>query len=49
MPNQEPVEYSGRVLDQRNDLTGPDNPGELSKLDRPKHVPVQKPNKQNVK
>ncbi|WP_159433145.1 hypothetical protein [Bacillus massilinigeriensis] len=41
MAKRNAVTYTGRVLDQRNDLTASDNPGEKSKLDLPKHVPIQ--------
>ena len=37
MPNKQPIEYTGRVLDQRNDLTGPDDKGKASYPERPKH------------
>ncbi|WP_157042269.1 hypothetical protein [Neobacillus jeddahensis] len=40
MPEQNPIEYSGKVLDQRNDLTGP-NSEKGSFPERPKHVPIQ--------
>jgi len=40
MPENKPIEYTGKVLDQRNDLTGPDL-GKGSYPERPKHVPIQ--------
>lgn len=42
MPKNNPIEYSGKVLDQRNDLTGPDE-GKGTYPDRPMHVPIQDP------
>lgn len=43
MTNQNPIEYTGKVLDQRNDLTGPDDSDKASYPKRPKHVSIQKP------
>jgi hypothetical protein len=43
MPKNNPIEYTGKVLDQRNDLTGPDDSGKGSYPERPKHVPIQAP------
>ncbi|MCM3118385.1 hypothetical protein M3610_24550 [Neobacillus sp. MER 74] len=42
MPKNNPIEYSGKVLDQRNDLTGPDV-GKGTYPERPMHVPIQDP------
>ncbi|WP_312095037.1 hypothetical protein [Niallia sp.] len=42
MKNQNPIEYTGKVLDQRNDLTGPDS-DKASYPKRPKHVAIQEP------
>lgn len=42
MSSQNPVEYTGKVLDQRNDLTGPDA-GKASYPKRPKDVSIQEP------
>ena len=40
MPKNNPIEYTGKVLDQRNDLTGPaDEKGTYP--ERPQHVPIQ--------
>jgi hypothetical protein len=48
MPDKQPIEYTGRVLDQRNDLTGPDDTGKASYPERPKHVSIQQSaNKKN--
>ncbi|MEH7548292.1 MULTISPECIES: hypothetical protein [Bacillaceae] len=48
MPRNNPVEYTGRVLDQRNDLTGPnDRDGKATYPERPKTVPIQDPNNKN--
>jgi hypothetical protein len=41
MPKNNPIEYTGKVLDQRNDLTGPDDQGKGTYPERPKHVPIQ--------
>ena len=42
MPKNNPVEYTGRVLDQRNDLTGPkDSDGKATYPERPINVPIQ--------
>lgn len=35
-----PIDYTGKVLDQRNDLTGP-NQGKDSYPERPKHVSIE--------
>ena len=43
MKNQNPIEYTGNVLDQRNDLTGPDYSEKASYPKRPKHVAIQEP------
>jgi hypothetical protein len=43
MPKNNPIEYTGKVLDQRNNLTGPDDSGKGSYPERPKHVPIQAP------
>lgn len=48
MTKNQPVEYTGSILDQRNDLTGPNNPGEQSQLKRPKHVPIGKDEEKNM-
>lgn len=40
MPDNNPIEYTGKVLDQRNDLTGPDN-AKGSYPKKPKHVQIQ--------
>ena len=41
MADKNPITYSGKVLDQRNDLTGPDDSGKASYPKSPKHVPIQ--------
>mgnify|MGYP007126144340 CR=1 FL=1 len=41
MTNHNPVEFSGKVLDQRNTLTGPDDARKASYPERPKHVPIK--------
>ncbi|HWJ78622.1 MAG TPA: hypothetical protein VNR61_11155 [Niallia sp.] len=40
MKNQNPVQFSGKVLDQRNDLTGPEA-GKALYPKLPKHVAIQ--------
>ncbi|WP_413298886.1 hypothetical protein AA0X95_14310 [Bacillus sp. 1P10SD] len=40
MSGKHPIEYKGNVLDQRNDLTGPDD-GKGTYPERPKHVTIQ--------
>jgi hypothetical protein len=40
MPKNNPIEYTGKVLDQRNDLTGP-NQEKGTYPERPKHVQIQ--------
>jgi hypothetical protein len=49
MPKREPIEFTGKVLDQRNTLTGPDDRGKSSYPERPKHVSIQQPNSNKVK
>ncbi|WP_156351180.1 hypothetical protein [Neobacillus vireti] len=49
MPKKNPIEYTGKVLDQRNNLTGPDDEGKASYPERPKHVPIQESNRNMVK
>jgi hypothetical protein len=44
MSEKNPIEFTGKVLDQRNDLTGPDDPGKPSYPERPKHVSIKQPN-----
>jgi hypothetical protein len=39
-----PIEYSGKVLNQRNNLTGPDDNGKVGYPKQPKgRVPIQDP------
>ncbi|CRK82752.1 hypothetical protein [Neobacillus massiliamazoniensis] len=45
MSKRNPITYTGKVLDQRNNLTGPDNSDKASYPKRPKNVPIQQPNK----
>jgi hypothetical protein len=44
MSKNNPIEYTGKVLNQRNQLTGPDDSGKASYPVRPKNVPIQNPN-----
>ncbi|MEO2076371.1 MAG: hypothetical protein ABGX20_13450 [Bacillus sp. (in: firmicutes)] len=41
MTGKHPIEYTGKVLDHRNDLTGPDD-GQGTYPARPKHVSIEK-------
>ncbi|WP_164745671.1 hypothetical protein [Neobacillus mesonae] len=41
MKNQRPIEYTGKVLDQRNTLTGPDDAGKSDYPKRPQHVNIK--------
>ncbi|WP_462410838.1 hypothetical protein [Neobacillus sp. Marseille-QA0830] len=45
MADQNPIEYSGNVLDQRNTLTGPDDGGKTSHPKQPKHVTIKQQGK----
>ena len=42
-----PIEFTGNVLDQRNDLTGPDDAGKGSYPVLPKKVVIQQQNSKN--
>ena len=46
MSDERPIEYSGKVLDQRNNLTGPDK-GKNGFPKSPKHAPIQDGQKQS--
>lgn len=39
--NKNPIEYTGKVLDNRNDLTGPNDAEKGSYPERPKHMPIK--------
>jgi hypothetical protein len=41
MTKYNPVEFTGKVLDQRNNLTGPDDGGKGGYPKRPKNVKIQ--------
>jgi hypothetical protein len=45
MTERNPIEYSGKVLDQRNTLTGPDDSGKAGYPKQPKHVSIKQPNR----
>lgn len=45
MANKNPIEYTGKALDQRNTLTGPDDSGKASFPERPKHVTIGQTNR----
>ncbi|MEC1523723.1 hypothetical protein P9D43_17095 [Neobacillus niacini] len=44
MPKNKPIEFTGKVLNQRNQLTGPDDAGKAGYPERPKNVTIQDPN-----
>lgn len=46
MPNKSPIEFTGKVLDQRNDLTGPDV-DKRTYPERPQHVPIEQNSKKH--
>lgn len=48
MANRNPIKYTGKVLDKRNNLTGPDEEGKRPYPERPKHVSIQQPNSKNI-
>lgn len=41
MPKNNPIEFTGKVLNQRNQLTGPDDEGKNGYPERPKNVSIQ--------
>ncbi|MBL4950873.1 hypothetical protein RCG24_04480 [Neobacillus sp. OS1-32] len=41
MKDQRPIEYTGNVLDQRKNLTGPDDEGKNGYPKRPKRVTIK--------
>ncbi len=41
MANRNPVEFTGKVLDKRNTLTGPDDEGKVGHPKRPQNVPIK--------
>jgi hypothetical protein len=41
MSDKNPIEFTGNVLDQRNNLTGPDDQGKPSYPKKPNHVSIQ--------
>jgi len=47
-PIGKPIEFTGKVLDQRNNLTGPDDPGKTSYPELPKNVSIQQSNSKNA-
>ena len=49
LPKNNPIEYSGKVLDQRNNLTGPDDSGKTGYPKAPKHVVIQQSNRKEWK
>ncbi|WHY75492.1 hypothetical protein QNH20_15220 [Neobacillus sp. WH10] len=49
MERRNPIEFTGKVLDQRNILTGPDDSGKGSYPKLPKHVSIQQSNNKKGK
>jgi hypothetical protein len=49
MQETNPIEFTEKVLDQRNNLTGPDDPGKPSFPEHPKHVIIKQPKSNIVK
>ncbi|MEG9297682.1 hypothetical protein V6B33_14540 [Mangrovibacillus sp. Mu-81] len=47
MKDQNPIEYSKKFLDKRNDLTGPSDAERRSFPKPPKHVSIQQSNINN--
>jgi len=41
MANRNPVEFTGKVLDKRNTLTGPDDEGKNGHPKRPQNVSIK--------
>ncbi|MHC0035564.1 hypothetical protein [Pseudoneobacillus sp. C159] len=41
MTENNPIKYTGNVLDQRNNLTGPDDSGKVDYPKPPKHVSIK--------
>lgn len=48
MTARQPIEFTGKVLDQRNTLTGPDDQGKASYPVLPKKVSIQRSNSKSV-
>jgi hypothetical protein len=46
MAHRDPVEFTGKVVDQRNDLTGPDDAGKANYPKRPQQVSITDTNNQ---
>jgi hypothetical protein len=47
MLENNPIEYKGKVLDQRNTLTGPDDSNKAQYPKRPKNVSIEQNNDKN--
>ncbi|MGJ7911655.1 hypothetical protein [Neobacillus sp. LXY-1] len=45
MKKDYPIEFTGKVIDQRNNLTGPNDTGKNGYPKAPKHVPIQDANR----
>lgn len=44
MDNNNPIEFTGNAVDQRNDLTGPDDGGKVDHPKAPKNVTIDQQN-----
>lgn len=44
MPKNNPIEFTGKVLNERNQLTGPDDSGKANYPERPKNVSIENSN-----
>lgn len=49
MTDKNPIEYSGKVLDQRNNLTGPADQDKAGYPERPKNVSIKQTNRNTMK
>lgn len=47
MVDNNPIEYTGKVLDQRNNLTGPNDAGKAEYPKIPKRVTIQQHERKN--
>lgn len=47
MSDRNPIEFTGKVLDQRNNLTGPDDAGKASYPKLPKRVSIHQSDNKN--
>ncbi len=47
MADNNPVKFTGKNVDRRNDLTGPEDAEKRSHPNRPEHVSIQQTNREN--